>query len=88
MEDNSKVVLALLGGLAVGATLGILFAPEKGDETYDNLSQTLKNLGDSIIKTVTHEIDKLNGLKDVIIDNIKSKLKGTEQEGYDDLEHA
>ena len=48
MNDNSKVVVALLAGLAAGAALGLLFAPEKGSETRDKLGQSLKDFGDSI----------------------------------------
>lgn len=88
MNDNSKVVVALLAGLAAGAALGILFAPEKGTETRDKLTESLKKLGDSIKDTAATEIDNLVGLKDKIVDNIKSKVKTTEQEYQDDLEHA
>ena len=31
--NSGKLVLGLLAGLAAGAVLGILFAPEKGTET-------------------------------------------------------
>lgn len=88
MSDNSKVVVALLAGLAAGAALGILFAPEKGMETRDKLTESLKKLGDSIRDTAATEIDNLVGLKDKVVDNIKSKIKSTEQEYQDDLEHA
>jgi gas vesicle protein len=88
MNDNTKVVVALLAGLAAGAALGILFAPDKGDETRDKLTESLKNLGDSIRETAAAEIDNLVGMKDKIMDNIKTKLKGAEDEYQDDLEHA
>jgi len=88
MSDNSKVVVALLAGLAAGAALGILFAPEKGTETRDKLTESLKRLGDSIRETAANEIDNLVGLKDKVVDNFKSKLSNTEEELQDDLEHA
>jgi gas vesicle protein len=88
MNDNTKVVVALLAGLAAGAALGILFAPDKGTETRDKLSESLNNLGDSIKETAANEIDKLVGLKDKVVENIKNKVKGAEQEYQDDLEHA
>jgi gas vesicle protein len=88
MNDNSKVFVALLVGLAAGAALGILFAPEKGTETRDKLSESLKNLGDSIKETAAAEIDSLLNLKDKVVDNIKTKINGAEQEYQDDLEHA
>ncbi len=88
MNDNSKVVVALLAGLAAGAALGILFAPDKGVETRDKLTESLKKLGDSIRDTAATEIDNLVGFKDKVVDNIKSKIKTNEQEYQDDLEHA
>jgi gas vesicle protein len=74
MNDNSKVVVALLAGLAAGAALGILFAPEKGTETRDRLNDALKNLGDTIKDRAAEEIDNLATLKDKIVDNVKTTL--------------
>jgi gas vesicle protein len=88
MNDNTKVIVALLAGIAAGAALGILFAPERGTETRDKLSESLKNLGDTIKETAAAEIDNLVGLKDKVVENIKSKVRGAEQEYQDDLEHA
>lgn len=88
MNDNTKTVVALLAGLAAGAALGLLFAPEKGADTRDKLSESLKNLGDSIKDTAAAEIDNLVGFKDRVVQNIKTKIQGAEEEYQDDLEHA
>jgi gas vesicle protein len=88
MGDGTKVILALLAGVAAGAALGILFAPEKGAETRDKLSESLNNLTDTIKETAAAELEKLSGLKTKVVDNIKTKLNGEEQEYQDDLEHA
>lgn len=87
MNDNSKVLIALLAGLAAGAALGLLFAPEKGSETRDKLSQSLKDLGDSIKDKAADEINNLTGLKDKVVDSIKSKLRTAEDEYSSEVEN-
>lgn len=80
MKDNSKVLLALLTGLAAGAAMGILFAPEKGSETRDKLSDSLKNLGDSIKDRAADEIENLTDFKEKVVESIKSKLRSAEED--------
>ena len=80
MNDNSKVVVALLAGLAAGAALGILFSPEKGSETRDKLNDALKNLGDSIKDRAAEEIDNLSALKDKIVENVKTTLNKNKEQ--------
>jgi gas vesicle protein len=88
MNDNSKVVIALLAGLAAGAALGLLFAPEKGSETRDKLSQSLKDLGDSIKDKAADEINNLTSLKDKVVDSIKGKLRDVEAEYSTEVENV
>ncbi len=88
MNDNTKTILALLAGLAAGAALGILFAPDKGDDTRDKLSESLKGLTDSFKETASKELESLAGLRDKLVDNIKTKISGAQDEYQDDLEHA
>lgn len=88
MNDNSKVIVALLAGLAAGAALGILFAPDKGTDTRDKLGQSLKDFGDSIKERAADEINNLSGLKDKVVNSIKGKLRDVEQEYSDEVEHV
>ncbi|HEX8609190.1 MAG TPA: YtxH domain-containing protein [Pedobacter sp.] len=88
MNDNSKVLVGLLAGLAAGAALGLLFAPESGTETRDKLSQSLKDLGDSIKDRAADEINNLSAFKDKVVTSVKSKLQQTEDEFADENEHA
>jgi len=88
MNDNSKVLIGLLTGLAAGAALGLLFAPEKGSETRDRLNQSLKDLGETIKDRAADEINALANLKDKVVSSVKSKLNDAEEEFVDDIEHA
>jgi gas vesicle protein len=88
MNDNSKVLVGLLAGLAAGTALGLLFAPEKGNETRDRLTQSLKDLGDSIKDKAADEIDNLANLKDKVVTSVKTKFQGAVDEFDDDVEHA
>lgn len=47
MKAN-KIALGLLGGIATGAVLGILFAPAKGAETRQKIQQKGTNYADDL----------------------------------------
>ena len=50
------VFAAFLGGAAVGAALGILFAPEKGKDTRSKIAEALRKKGINLSRA---EMDEL-----------------------------
>lgn len=53
---NLNIVIAALGGIAVGATLGLLFAPEKGTDTRAKIQKYLASKGIKLSKCQLDEV--------------------------------
>ena len=87
MNDNSKVLIGLLAGLAAGAALGLLFAPEAVSETRERLGQSIKDLGDTIQEKAADQLGSLSELKEKVVNAVKGKFD-VEDDYEDDVEHA
>jgi gas vesicle protein len=72
MKNNSKVLIALASGIAVGGLLGLLFAPNKGSETRKKIIGAEKKLTNSIKETVTKGKEKFSELKDGMKEKIEA----------------
>ena len=70
MNNNSKVLLGLLVGAAIGGALGILLAPDKGSETRKRIKGGI----DDAKKDLGGKYEAL-----------KSKSKKQAEETYEDL---
>ena len=59
MNSTSKVIVATLAGVAAGALIGLLFAPESGTETRRKLSEKYSELSDTIRTKVSDLVDTI-----------------------------
>lgn len=58
--NSGKVVLGVLAGLAAGAALGVLFAPDKGSSTRKKIGQKRDAYVDELGEKVNEFVDSIN----------------------------
>ena len=55
-----NILAAFIGGAAIGAALGILFAPEKGEDTHKKIKDILREKGINLNRSEMDElVDKI-----------------------------
>lgn len=84
-ERNSGIVLGLLAGAAIGSLLGVLFAPEKGEETRKRVRRKIEDLTDEALEQYEVLSEKTkNGVERVISNAKQGYEKYKEQIGASD----
>lgn len=77
MSNNTNSVLALLLGAAIGAGVGILFAPDKGSKTREKIKEGYDEAKDNLL----HKLDEAKH-------QLQNKFSGAKfdlEETYEDL---
>ncbi len=73
MNNNSKILLGIIAGAAIGGALGILLAPDKGSETRRKIVEKGNDLGDSLSSFSDTVKDKIND----VVDEVKGSFNKT-----------
>jgi gas vesicle protein len=87
--DTGKVVLAGLAGIAAGAILGILFAPEKGSRTRrqilnkgNDYAEDLKDKFDDMLETMSNKYESVMSDAEDMVNKGKSKYNEAKKETH------
>ena len=73
MKSIGKILTAIVAGAAIGAIVGILFAPDKGSETRKKISEEGKKLAEDVKDKFRKGKEKLNELKKDFERTVKEK---------------
>lgn len=80
METNTKnVIIAGVGGIAVGALLGVLFAPAEGKKTRAAIRSKTENIVDSLKSMDAEELIA------ILKDKVETKFKSGKSDVKDEL---
>lgn len=60
MNNNSKTVIAALGGAVIGAGLALLFAPASGKETREKIAKKAEEAKDAVADSIKSLGNKAN----------------------------
>lgn len=77
MAKSGTTILALLTGAAIGAGVGILYAPDRGDNTRKKIQKDVKKARKDIDKKVKQTYEDLNLKSKELKGSLEDRLETT-----------
>ena len=84
--NTGKVLLSVLAGAAIGASLGILFAPDKGSSTRKKISvkkdeyvEELEDKFNGFVESITKKFESVKKDATNMAENVKLKSEETKK---------
>ena len=86
--SSGKILLGMLTGVAVGTTLGVLFAPNKGVDTRKKITNQGNDLTNSLLSKFNGIMDKMSSRMDMMKDDVVHSAyngKAEVKDAYNDV---
>lgn len=84
MTNNGRFLLGVVTAAAVGAVVGLLFAPEDGNRTREKLRKGTNSLADELLDALQKGKEQYANIKETVKDKA-SELRGRAESKFDDL---
>ncbi len=84
MTNNGRIFLGIVTAAAVGAVVGLLFAPEEGNKTRDKIRKGTNSLADDLLEALNKGKQQFEDFKETAKDKAY-ELRGRAESKYDDV---